>query len=133
MSTTPETPETAETAETPESPESPESHEIVDLVEIVTTWPAGSVERHVAGLVADRLIACAQCADVRSMYRWQGAVEQEGEVRAHLHTTVSRAREVTRRIAAEHPYDVPCILVVPVVDALPEYARWVAQEAGAAR
>ena len=114
---------------TPESPHTP----IVDIVEIVITGPADFVDRHVGDLVGERLIACAQCADVRSMYRWQGAVEQEGEVRAHLHTTVSRAREVSRRIAAEHPYDVPCILVVPVVDALPEYARWVAQEVGGAR
>lgn len=114
------------------TPESPQP-QIVDIVEIVITGPADFVERHVAELVADRLIACAQCADVRSVYRWEGAVEQDGEVRAQLHTTASRAREVTRRITAEHPYDVPCILVVPVVDALPEYARWVAQEAGAAR
>lgn len=112
---------------TPESPHTP-IVDIVDIVEIVITGPADFVDRHVGDLVGERLIACAQCADVRSVYRWEGAVERDGEVRAHLHTTASRARGVTRRIAAEHPYDVPCILVVPVVDALPEYARWVAQE-----
>lgn len=100
----------------------------MDLVEIVTTGPADFLAEHVARLVDERLIACAQCADVRSTYRWEGGVESEPEVRAHLHTTAALAASVRARIAADHPYDLPCILVLPVVDALPEYAAWVARE-----
>lgn len=100
----------------------------MDVVEIVVTGPAQFVTEHVAALVEERLIACAQCTPVTSTYRWEAAVERAEEVRAHLHTTAARAREVSARIEAAHPYDVPCILVFPVGEALPSYADWVTEE-----
>lgn len=106
----------------------------MDIVEIVLTGPADFIERHVADLLDDRLIACAQYVQMSSAYRWQGQVERDVEVRAHLHTTASRAGDVVARIGADHPYDVPCALVLPVVGGLPDYAAWVAQEvAGSGR
>lgn len=100
----------------------------MDVVEIVITGPTRFMAENCSTLVRERLIACAQCTQVSSTYRWEGSVEREEEVRAHLHTTAARAREVSARIEAEHPYDVPCILVLPVVDALPAYAEWVAEQ-----
>lgn len=100
----------------------------MELVEIVVTGPADFVQKLVTQLVADRLIACAQCATVRSTYRWAGSIERDEEVRAQLHTTAARAGEVGARIDDAHPYDVPCILVLPVLQALPAYAAWVAAQ-----
>lgn len=104
----------------------------MDVVEVVTTGPAQFVAEHVSKLVQERLIACAQCTQVTSTYRWEGSVERNEEVRAHLHTTAARARQVRARVEADHPYDVPCVLVLPVVDALPAYADWVAQQTDSA-
>jgi periplasmic divalent cation tolerance protein len=38
-------------------------------------------------LVRDRLAACGQhVLSIRSIYRWQGAIEDEREIRVALHT-----------------------------------------------
>ena len=32
---------------------------------------------------------------------------------------------VTRLTLDSHPYDVPCVLVLPIEDGNPEYLRWI--------
>lgn len=98
------------------------------VVEVVVTGPPEWLEASIAKLVEARLIACGQRVAIDSIYRWEGKIEREPELRAQLHTTSGRAREVVERIRQEHPYDVPCILVVPTTFALPSYAQWVHEQ-----
>ena len=62
-----------------------------DCCEVVVTaadadWLAEFTRR----LVADRLAACGHVIPaIRSIYRWEGAVQDEGEARVGLHTRVS--------------------------------------------
>ncbi|HEY8547633.1 MAG TPA: divalent-cation tolerance protein CutA [Acidimicrobiales bacterium] len=86
-------------------------------------WLVGFVR----GLVEDRLVACGNVTvtPVRSIYRWDGAVEEADEVAVVLHTRRSLADQVVARTEAEHPYDTPQVLVVPVVGASAGYHRWV--------
>jgi periplasmic divalent cation tolerance protein len=86
-------------------------------------WLAGWVRR----LVEDRLAACGNIdvGRVRSIYRWEGAVEDGEEVRVTLHTRRSLVPAIVERADADHPYDTPQVLAVPVVAAHPGYHRWV--------
>ena len=86
-------------------------------------WLAGWVRR----LVEDRLAACGNIdvGRVRSIYRWEGAVEDGEEVRVTLHTRRSLVPAIIERADADHPYDTPQVLAVPVVAAHPGYHRWV--------
>jgi periplasmic divalent cation tolerance protein len=86
-------------------------------------WLAGWVRR----LVEDRLAACGNIdvGRVRSIYRWEGAVEDGEEVRVTLHTRRSLVPAIIERANADHPYDTPQVLAVPVVAAHPGYHRWV--------
>jgi periplasmic divalent cation tolerance protein len=101
-----------------------------DVCEVVITaadaeWLAGFTRR----LVEDRLAACGhQIAAVRSIYRWEGAVHGEGEARVALHTRTSLVPRIVARADAEHPYDVPCVLALPVVGGNPAYLQWVRDE-----
>jgi periplasmic divalent cation tolerance protein len=80
-------------------------------------------------LVEERLVACGQhVAPVRSVYRWQGAVQDEPEARVALHTRASLAGAVVARVVELHPYDVPCVLALPVLAGNPDYLRWVERE-----
>jgi periplasmic divalent cation tolerance protein len=80
-------------------------------------------------LVADRLAACGQhVLSIRSIYRWQGAVEDEGEARVALHTRLSLVPAIVERADREHPYDVPCVIALPVVSGNPAYIDWVLSE-----
>src|SRR5690606_27534827 len=80
-------------------------------------------------LVEERLAACGNVVDgVRSVYRWEGAVEDEREALVTLHTRRSLVPEVVARVAALHPYDTPQVLAHAVVGADPRYRAWVLAE-----
>jgi periplasmic divalent cation tolerance protein len=80
-------------------------------------------------LVEKRLAACVNIMPMmRSVYQWQGQVEQADEVALFIKTTSERYAEVEQTIRAMHPYDVPEIIALPITDGLPGYLDWIAQE-----
>lgn len=77
-------------------------------------------------VVDERLAACVNIlAPCRSIYRWDGAVEDADEIPAVMKTEGSQADALIERIASLHSYDVPCIAVWPVDKVLRSYADWV--------
>jgi periplasmic divalent cation tolerance protein len=80
-------------------------------------------------LVRDRLAACGQhVMSIRSIYRWQGAIEDEREARVAFHTRRDLVSEVIEFTKERHSYDVPCVIVLPIVDGNPDYIDWVGAE-----
>jgi periplasmic divalent cation tolerance protein len=65
---------------------------------------------------------------VRSVYRWQGVIEDEGEARVALHTRTNLVPAIVERANREHSYDVPCVIALPVVAGNPAYIDWVLSE-----
>lgn len=94
---------------------------------VMTTLPDAAAAQAVARtLVERRLAACASVqAPCRSVYRWQGAVEQADEVPLLIKTTAARYPELQDVLRSIHPYDVPEIVCWPVTGGLPEYLDWV--------
>ena len=89
---------------------------------------AEEAERIGRTVVEERLAACINILPaVRSIYRWQGAVETADEVAAILKTTHEQADALMTRIASLHSYDVPCIVTWPIDKILASYADWVEQ------
>ena len=87
---------------------------------------AGEAERIGRVVVEERLAACINIlAPCRSIYRWEGKVEEAEEIPAILKTESAKADALIERIAALHSYDVPCITVTPVDRLLRSYADWV--------
>jgi periplasmic divalent cation tolerance protein len=88
-------------------------------------WLAGFTRT----LVEERLAACGHTVrEIRSIYRWQGAVHDEAEARVALHTRRSLVPAIVARAGALHPYDVPCVIALPVVAGNPAYLEWLAAE-----
>jgi periplasmic divalent cation tolerance protein len=80
-------------------------------------------------LIADRLAACGQhIAPIRSIYRWDGEIQDDTEARVALHTRQSLVPAIIERVRAEHSYDVPCVLALPVLSGNPDYLAWVIDE-----
>lgn len=80
-------------------------------------------------VVEQRLAVCVNLLPtVRSVYQWQGAVEETSEVTLLIKTTQARYAELEAAIAAAHPYDVPEIIALPIVAGLPKYLDWVVSE-----
>ena len=80
-------------------------------------------------LVEQGMAACVNLLPaVRSVYRWQGTVEEAAEVTLLVKTTTALYRKVEAAIKAAHPYEVPEIIALPIVAGLPSYLDWVVSE-----
>lgn len=107
---------------------SPES-----VVMVFSNAPDTLTAKRIAHYVVEEgLVACANLgAASLSMYMWQGNLEGASEIPLTFKTTVRRIDALLARITQLHPYDVPEVLVVPVVAGLDTYVRWVQDETAA--
>ncbi|MFC2070280.1 divalent-cation tolerance protein CutA [Chloroflexota bacterium] len=76
-------------------------------------------------LVKERLAACVNILPVRSVYRWEENVEEEGEVAMFVKTRGELADRVIERVKELHSYDVPCIVSFPIEKGNADYLRWI--------
>jgi periplasmic divalent cation tolerance protein len=96
---------------------------------IITADRADWLADFTRSLVEERLAACGQnIAEIRSIYRWQGKVEDDREARVALHTRADLVPEITRRANEAHPYDVPCVIALPIIGGNPQYIQWIVDE-----
>lgn len=97
---------------------------------VTTNLPdAASAQALAMLLIEQRLAACVNIlAPCRSVYRWQGKIEDTTEVPLLIKTTAARYAALEAAIRVHHPYELPEILAVPVEFGLPEYLAWVAAE-----
>ena len=80
-------------------------------------------------LVEQRLAACAQIERIESsVYRWQGALQQEAEWRVVFKTTEVHYAALEAALLAAHPYEVPAIVAVPTHTVSTAFAEWVRAE-----
>lgn len=100
-----------------------------ELLLVLTTLASADDARALArALLERRLVACAQISAVESLYRWDGAVQQEPEARLLLKTTTAQWPALQAAVRALHPYTLPALLALPVARALPAFADWVRDE-----
>jgi periplasmic divalent cation tolerance protein len=97
---------------------------------IFMTAPSDDVAARIArALVEEGLAACVNIVPtVRSVYLWKGEIVDEREVLMVAKTTDTRFGDLMRRVRALHPYSVPEIIALPVVDGNEDYLRWVVGE-----
>lgn len=96
------------------------------LLVLCTCPDSNTADRLARRLIADRAAACVNvAAPSRSIYRWQGRVEQADEVLLSVKTTANNYKKLEQIIRQEHPYEVPEIIALPVQEGLPEYLKWV--------
>jgi len=81
-------------------------------------------------LVEERLAACVNLLPgIRSVYRWEGSIEEDAEVLLVVKTRADRAGALVDRVIELHPYDVPEVVMLPAVGGSPAYLDWVREEA----
>jgi periplasmic divalent cation tolerance protein len=101
-----------------------------DISEVVITapdpvWLAAFTRK----LVEDRLAASGHnIAPIRSIYRWRGLIHDRAEARVALHTRTALVPAIIERVNRDHPYEVPCVIAVPITAGNPAYVQWVLEE-----
>ncbi len=98
-------------------------------VALVTAPDAEVGARIARALVEERWAACVNLVPgVRSVYRWEGKLEDEAEVLLVVKTRADRVSGLAERLRALHPYDVPELVALPVEQGLEAYLAWVRRE-----
>lgn len=103
----------------------------MEQISVVTTVvdDRAVADRLAAAAVDGRLAACAQVGgSVDSTYWWQSARETATEWSVQFKTAPDRVAALVERLRADHPYDVPEILVTMVQSGNPDYAAWVHEQ-----
>ena len=97
---------------------------------VLMTAPDQEVAQRIARtLVEERLAACVSLVPgVRSIYRWQGSVEDDAEILLLAKTGRARCAALAARVQALHPYELPEIVVLSVDGGSQRYLDWIVSE-----
>jgi periplasmic divalent cation tolerance protein len=80
-------------------------------------------------LLEEKLAACVNIVDgMRSMFWWEGALEQGHETILLAKTKPSLLDELTAKVKAVHSYDLPCIVALPIVGGNQDFIDWISSE-----
>ncbi|MEQ8194869.1 MAG: divalent-cation tolerance protein CutA [Rhodospirillales bacterium] len=79
--------------------------------------------------VGERLAACANVlGDSTSIFRWEGAVQEAGEVVLILKTRSDLVAALTERIKSLHGYTCPCVIALPIEGGNEAFLSWIGEE-----
>ncbi len=101
------------------------------VIAATTTVTDMETARRIArAIVESRLAACVQMTAIESVYRWEGTLQHEPEVRLVFKSTRAQWEALCSAIAELHPYTVPAIHAVALDMVHTPYAEWVAEQVG---
>ncbi len=96
---------------------------------ILSSCPPADAESIAARLVEHRLAACVKLlGPVRSVYRWEGAVQHDEEMVLMIKTTAQRWNALVDWMSENHPYDVPELIALDAGKTAEGYLGWVLQQ-----
>ena len=102
---------------------------MAEFLLVLTTCPDEATATHIArALLESGLAACITRQPVRSLYRWQGRIEDEPEVLLLIKTLSHRFADLEMRLKSLHPYDVPEIIALPIAAGSAAYLAWLSAE-----
>jgi periplasmic divalent cation tolerance protein len=98
------------------------------MVVLVTAPTAEKAAELARILVEEKLAACGNVIpSIRSIYRWEGKICDEAEALLVLKVPAARLQELSDRVVALHPYDVPEVVALRIEGGNERYIDWIVQ------
>lgn len=99
------------------------------LLVYVTAPDAACAKTLSRTVVEERLAACSNLLEgMHSIYHWQDKIVESTEVVCLFKTTRERSADLMARIRALHPYEVPCIVALPIQAGFTPFLEWIDTE-----
>jgi periplasmic divalent cation tolerance protein len=93
---------------------------------VLVTVPNETAAKAIAHSLLDaKLAACINFFGVESCYRWEDQINHELEVQLIIKTQSHLFPDLTAKLTAIHPYDIPEIIAIPIVAGAPPYLNWI--------
>jgi periplasmic divalent cation tolerance protein len=99
-------------------------------VQVLTTTDSEDAAIQLGSVITDaRLAACVQIiGPIRSLYWWEGKVQNEQEWQLLIKTTEALVPTLEQKIKANHSYDTPEIIVTEILGGSAEYLGWISEQ-----
>ena len=100
----------------------------MDMRLVLVTHPNKEhAERITRGVIDAKLAACVLVTDVKSLYNWEGKLNEDDEVVTILKTLTDKVADLEKYIETNHDYDVPAIISFQA-NANQAYSNWLDQQ-----
>ena len=99
-----------------------------ETIAIMMTAPSVEVAEKIAEiLVESKLAACVSISSpIRSIYSWEGKINRDNEVLMIAKTRADLfGEEFIQAVKSNHPYQVPEIISLPILDGSADYLEWI--------
>lgn len=98
----------------------------MEAIVVYITAPGEDAAAKIArSLVEEKLVACVNIVrGLRSIYAWQGKIEDEAEVLMICKTRKELFEPLQKRVKELHTYTVPEIIALPVIAGSADYLGW---------
>ena len=96
---------------------------------VLVSIPRDEANKLARSLVENHLAACVNVVPkIESYFWWDNKLEHEEEALLIIKTTQQRFDELRAWVVANHPYDLPEVISLPLSDGLSDYIEWVKKE-----
>ena len=93
---------------------------------VFITTPVDKAKEIATFIVENKLGACVNVVkEVNSVYWWEGKMEDDKEGLLIVKTTLEKFPSLKEKVKEIHPYCVPEIIALPIVDGNEDYLKWV--------
>lgn len=102
----------------------------MDIIVIYCTVPKKSVAKEITKvLLKHKLAACVNMIEnVKSVFSWDGEICEEKEILLMIKTRRTNYGKIKLFIEEVHPYTVPEVIALPIVDCSEDYLKWLIKE-----
>ncbi|MFA6252708.1 MAG: divalent-cation tolerance protein CutA [Patescibacteria group bacterium] len=100
------------------------------FIQISTTVAKKSDAEKIAAILSDKkLSACTQIiGPITSIYRWKGKLEKSKEYLCLVKTKKGKYKKIEKTIKEIHPYKIPEIIALPIIEGSADYMKWAQKE-----
>jgi periplasmic divalent cation tolerance protein len=100
-----------------------------DIRVVYISIPRDEADAFARQIVEERLAACVNIVPkIESYYWWDGAINHDNEALLIVKTTQKKFAALREYVQENHPYELPELIALPLVDGLPEYITWIREE-----